>query len=1110
MIRAVSVLGGFALLASAFPLADRAEATTSVQQGVDPEERILALTASSGQEALVSAVREWPDAAREVFRQLLVAAEKDQPHPSRPSQLPGASQRNPLDAAERLARAYSETWSDIYLARQLALFRSLDPDQRHRKILADSLRRAGATAYTMDAESALRIWGESAQISASIPDSSGVARALGNMGAAFYAIGYADSAQQYLDQAYDQATASGDFRTAANALTILGNLSLDQGNLTRASQLYSRSVEVRRRTGDFRGLAADQHNLALVRFELGDLEGAREQFELARTTNRRHGYRSQEALNLVGLADVAMLAGEYSQAADLLAEALDALGDIDDRFREAEVSHRSGLLDLRRGAYGYAAATLSQAAARYESAARLADAAEASLDASIASTAAGQPDDALAHLAHAEELAEKDVGGTRLRADIELAKADLSVWLNDPEEADRNFARAASLYLEAGDSRGQAEAREGAAYLLLLREDYAQAVTALEVLERAPSFRVDPRGMANLRLMLAYAREQAGDIAGARRALSESAEGFRDLGEVPGEALVSAIRGDLERRAGFFGSAESYYLSGLDRLSQSRAPGTAWRLHAGLGQVYERRGDLEAASREFGAAVETIEAVAGTVGAVDLRSGYLADKWEVYAHLALTEHRAGRSGMGFMVSERMRARRMLSLLAGGRIAIPESSSTGLMSREQDLRHFMRGLAAEPDAAGLSPIDRRHAASVTGYNEEAPYEILETARREHSIVIEEIRKTAPKYANLVIPEEPTWREAAGTLPPQGALLEYLVGDSTTLAFVLTGDTIVSFDLGVNRASLRALVDFARTFIASPASPGDPDGRELWRVPLGRLYQHLLAPIEDAGLLAGVRRLTIIPHAELHYLPFQALMSAGQEEQFLVERYDVNYAPSVSVWLRLQGRSRRLRAQRALGWRTLALAPAEGELPATRREVMTVEHVLGEGTDVFSGGRATETRLRREAPSHDIIHVASRGIVNRQNPLYSYIELSPDKESDGRLEVQEVFGLDLDARLVVLSACETALGSGLLGDVPAGDDWIGLVRAFHFAGASNVLATLWRVEDRATADLMERFYVELRGGASPASALARAQRERLRDPDTREPFYWAAFTLSGSGS
>ena len=118
-------------------------------------------------------------------------------------------------------------------------------------------------------------------------------------------------------------------------------------------------------------------------------------------------------------------------------------------------------------------------------------------------------------------------------------------------------------------------------------------------------------------------------------------------------------------------------------------------------------------------------------------------------------------------------------------------------------------------------------------------------------------------------------------------------------------------------------------------------------------------------------------------------------------------------------------------------------------------------------------------------------------------------DGRLEVHEVFGIDLNASLVVLSACETALGAGYLSEVPAGDDWIGLVRAFLSAGSSNVMATLWLVEDEPTAELIVGFYRRLSMRRDPVAALAEAQRAAIADPNRSHPYYWAGFALVGRG-
>jgi CHAT domain-containing protein len=161
----------------------------------------------------------------------------------------------------------------------------------------------------------------------------------------------------------------------------------------------------------------------------------------------------------------------------------------------------------------------------------------------------------------------------------------------------------------------------------------------------------------------------------------------------------------------------------------------------------------------------------------------------------------------------------------------------------------------------------------------------------------------------------------------------------------------------------------------------------------------------------------------------------------------------------------------------------------------------------GSAATEEAFRREAPTHRVLHLATYGVLNKHNPLFSFVELAPGGEHDGRLEVHEVFGMRLTADLVVLSACQTGLGSGTLSDVPAGDDWVGLTRAFLHAGAGSVVATLWPVDDWATAALMERFYAEMALGARTSDALARAQRALRAERATAHPFYWAGFIIVG---
>jgi CHAT domain-containing protein len=440
---------------------------------------------------------------------------------------------------------------------------------------------------------------------------------------------------------------------------------------------------------------------------------------------------------------------------------------------------------------------------------------------------------------------------------------------------------------------------------------------------------------------------------------------------------------------------------------------------------------------------------------------------------------------------------MLELLAQGRVAAPHDTAAELVAREQDLRvritELTRGLGGAgsgdqrvrgPDVSRAGPVTR---------------EALVRAQNLYTELLLEMRDRAPRHSALVSRATSTWKDVALHLARDEALIEYLVSDASALGFVVTRDTVVAVKLPADRHELARLVDFVRGTL-QPRGSSQLDS--LWRAPLSQLYQDLVAPVEASGLLAGKTRLIIVPHAELHYLPFAALMSGDDRGRFLIERFQVTVTPSASVWLALGARP----AHRPTGG-LLAFAPRPDALPASRQEVEAIARIDGTEARVLVGSAATEAAFRHDAPSQRVIHLATYGVLNKQNPLFSFVELAPGGGEDGRLEAHEVFGLHLNADLVVLSACQTALASGALTDVPAGDDWIGLARAFLSAGATRVMASLWPVQDRATAALMEQFYQRFAPGSDPGRALALAQRALLASPATASPYYWAGFEVVG---
>jgi len=328
----------------------------------------------------------------------------------------------------------------------------------------------------------------------------------------------------------------------------------------------------------------------------------------------------------------------------------------------------------------------------------------------------------------------------------------------------------------------------------------------------------------------------------------------------------------------------------------------------------------------------------------------------------------------------------------------------------------------------------------------------------------------------------------------ALLAYLVAGERLFVFTATREGNQAEIVQVGGAELEARVRLARAILADPAvAPGDAE-------PVLRALSRWLLP--PAARLAGVRRLVVVPHGVLAYLPFGALLTP--DDRYLIERYDLVHLPS-AAFLELSG-SRKTGPE----IRVTALAPFPDELPATRLEVGAIGQTHP-GSRVLIGRRARETALRTALGSDAVTHVASHGVLNAVNPLFSRIELArgPGRspEDDGRLEVHEALRLAIQSPLVFLSGCETGLGPGGSRRYSPGEDYATLAAAFLSAGARQVVSTLWAISDTSAAVFAARFYAEVKR-RPPSQALTAAQRALLADQRFRHPYYWAGYRLAGS--
>ena len=296
------------------------------------------------------------------------------------------------------------------------------------------------------------------------------------------------------------------------------------------------------------------------------------------------------------------------------------------------------------------------------------------------------------------------------------------------------------------------------------------------------------------------------------------------------------------------------------------------------------------------------------------------------------------------------------------------------------------------------------------------------------------------------------------------------------------------MALPRADLARLVDAYRGALIQM----NPNAADVGR----RIGQLLLAPL---GVEAG-KRIVIVPHGPLHYLPFQALRLDGQ---YLIERNPVAIAPSISVAARLAERTPTVEP-RLVAFGNPTVDPEVAiPLPGAEREVQALSGHFASPV-LFFNDRANKTNFKASAPQARLLHVAAHATADTLDPLHSKVLLADEDGKPNYLEAREVMGMDLGhVAMIALSACETGLGR-----VADGDEVLGFSRSFLSAGTSTLLASLWKVSDEATETLMRTLYTDLAEGVQVQDAMRDAQRAVLANPATAHPFYWAPFNLIGN--
>ncbi len=489
-----------------------------------------------------------------------------------------------------------------------------------------------------------------------------------------------------------------------------------------------------------------------------------------------------------------------------------------------------------------------------------------------------------------------------------------------------------------------------------------------------------------------------------------------------------------------------------------------WLMLSDRGQIAEQDNNLNDAIGHYAKAIDVIESQRSSINTEANKIGFVGDKQEVYGRIISALYRAARQAEALEYIERSKARALVDLLAARQeFAAPAAAS-------EEARQLLASYnSADVDARMQVPVDSNGAES-----------------RQRNLVVktkaaEKLQSVAPELASLVTVTSMQLKHIQALVPADEAVLQFYYQGDEFYAFILTSDGLQSTKL-----DKKGLEEQIRSFREAI------EKREERALALGQgLFDRLIRPLEKS---LTRNNLLIVPHGALHYLPFTALHDGTA---YLIDRFALRSLPSASVLKFIRPMPGKTDAILVLG--NPDLGDPRLDLPNAQIEAEDIARRATKAT-LLVRGKATETLFKQNAADFSYIHIASHGEFESATPLNSALLLARDADNDGMLTVSKLYTLRLNADLVTLSACETGLGK-----IASGDDVVGLTRGFLYAGSSSVVASLWKVDDLATSELMTGFYANLKK-INKRDALRQAQlATKKKFP---HPYFWAAFYLTGS--
>jgi len=902
----------------------------------------------------------------------------------------------------------------------------------------------------------------------------------------------AEAAKLYTDLG-DEATAAKAINLQATALwNIPGSAEDKESRYARALPLYAQAAAIQTRLGRVYDLAQTTSEIGVVYFYMNDWRSARRYWVDSVTLFRSVNEWSGELYPLGNLRVVDFEEGYVETA-------------IQDAERALEVMPAKGNENPRAIALGNLG-SMQRVFGRYDEAVR--------------------------------SFSDSRALGERLEDPALIGRALFGIGetyysMGELELAAEYLRAALPKRREAADQRGESAVLR---YLGSVEYSHGNYVAALQFHEQALQLATLPTDKSIVEVLLAQDLVALGRHAEAARSASTA----RDRAEAAGSLQ---LRADALEQLGRVQLADAHphdaaesFAQALDVYSAQGLHGEQARALNGLALATRETGDLQRAIEYGERALSDIESVRGDIADPRLRALYLAARRDYYdLQIDLTmqlqtspDASAGSVEVAFALSERARARSLVDLLREAHIELDEPNPE-LATRRARLYASLGDLRRQRDQRRLYGAKGAADGSLETIVDE-----LADVENELNLLDAESRAANPKRASLTAPQPLSAAELRAALDEDSALIEYALGDGRSYVWVVTREQVRAVALAdrktIEAAATRVYDGLRKSNSASSALSVD----------LRHLAELVLTPVVP---LLTKNRLLIAADGALQYVPFAALPVVGADgaQQPLLQTREIVGLPSLSVLVSQRAGERRAaptktvavfadpvfdRADPRIGLADAALLvhPVQAQLatrssalqsgtlarlPFSAHEAEAIESLVPQDERYVAVGFQAnrETLLGLTLDDYRLIHFATHGVIDTRYPDLSGLALSgfdaAGAPTRGLLGLPDIYALKLNADLVVLSACETALGRDI-----RGEGLLGLTQGFLYAGAKGVVASLWPVADRTTAELMQRFYAQmLRDGLRPADALRRAQLSVAAEPRWSHPYYWSAFVLLG---